>query len=152
MSAEFPQEELDNLVFTAKELLGSLDYVQELKILQVPVYNITRKRELTKDFKALYIALWHFALERPFKENTNIIYEHFLKSEWAWEKKSQNEIINRAEQYYEKLHERGKEDFTEIAKHLLSYGVFDEETLRKNVLKLALLIRSRYTFLFENLN
>ncbi len=145
------QELIDTLVANGRALLTSLDYVQEIKILQVPAYNITRKRQLTREFKALYLALWHLALEQPFKDHYQATYEHFLKQDFIWEKKNQREILDRSEMYYEKLHERGKSDFTEIAKHILSSSVFDEESIKKNVLKLALLIRSRYVFLFENL-
>ncbi len=152
MESEFNEEIIEQVVSRAKMMLEDLDFNKEFEILELSFYNFTLKSSFQREFRALYLALWRFSLDRPFgKDNGKILYDKVLEAPWVWAIKSKSKIVPLAELYYEKLHERGKEDFTEIARHLMAFTSFDESKSKSYVLKLALVIRTRYTFFFDNL-
>ncbi len=151
MKSEFNDEIMEQVISRAAMMFEDLDFHKEFEILELSAYNFTLKSSFKKEFCALYLALWRFAIERPFEEHKQLIYDTFVEKAWVWKPKTKEKILPLAQLYYEKLHERGKEDFTEIARHLMAFTKFDETKSKSYVLKLALLIRTRYTFFFDNL-
>ncbi len=152
MESEFNEEIIEQVVSRAKIMLEDLDFHKEFEILELSFYNFTLKSSFTREFRALYLALWRFSSDRPFgAENGKVLYDRVIEEAWVWHAKTKAKIIPLAELYYEKFHERGKEDFTEIARHLMAFTDFDETKSKSYVLKLALIIRTRYTFFFDNL-
>ncbi len=132
-------------------MLKDLDFYEEMKVLDFGFFDWNKKRNSLKEFRALSLALWKFALVQSFPSTYNEIYTKFLNAEWAWNKNDRSYIIEYSDYYFEKLSEKGLDDFTVIAKHVLSFAKFDEAKTKAYTLKLALLFRAKYKFFFENL-
>ncbi len=147
------QEMFDQAAQHAFIMLSELDFFEEFQLLQVKRFHIMKRKILTREFNALYLALWRFALLRSFPNNSQEIYDTFLtlSPSWLEKNKDKNLILETAELYYEKLGERGLEDFSEIARHILSFVQYKEDKMKAFQLRLTLIIRSRYSFFFEHL-
>ncbi len=147
------QEMFDQAAQNAYIMLSELDFFEEFQILQVKRFHIMKKKILTREFNALYLALWRFALLRSFPHNSQEIYETFLALSPSWLEKNKDKdlIFETSAIYYEKLEEGKAEDFTEIARHILSFVNYNESKMKALQLRLILTIRSHYAFFFEHL-
>ncbi len=151
MQSEIDKELLEAAVNNGRSMLKDLNFLEEIEVLGFRFFDLYKKSRIVKEYKALHLALWHFALVRSFPNNHNEIYENLLNSDWFWKKSEKDYIVSYAAHYFEKLHERGVDDFTLIARHILSFCNFDEAKEKASTLKLALLLRSNYTFFFNHL-
>ncbi len=151
MQAELNDELMDAVVQNGIAMLEDLDFKKEIETLELGFFDFTKKADIIKEFKALYLALWHFAVWRSFPDNHALIYEHFLQQKWFWKENEKAYIVEYAQNYFEKLHERGVDDFTLLAKHILSFCEHDESKEKAYLLKLVLLMRAHYSVFFEKL-
>lgn len=151
MEVELNQDIIERVIQNAQSMLGDLPVSKDIEILQLGFFDFMKKKKLTQDFKSLYLALWRFALDRSFPDSSKILYDHFIDTAWPWAISTKKETTYNAELYYEKLQEKGLDDFTVVARHLLSFVEYDEAHRKAYTLKLSLLIRSRYTFFFDHL-
>lgn len=137
--------------FTA--ILDDMDYRPALDILGVGTFQFTRRKLLTREFRALYTGLWRLALMRSFPTRHAELFQAFMESEAA-RCKDPRQAAASAElvlQYVDKLREHGDADFSDVARHILSLLEFDETRTRAMILKLALHLRRVYTYFFDRL-
>ncbi len=151
MQAELSQELLDTVSENGIAMLRDLDFVKEFEVLELGFFDWTIKKNLSRELISLYIALWKFALKRSFPNDLETIYQTFLQKEDFLKSKEKAAIIQYADGYFHKLHERGIDDFTTIAHHILSFKTFDETKVKTYTLKLVLIFRANYTHFFEHL-
>ncbi len=150
-SSEEICELLDTVTQNGRAMLKDLDFHEELKVLAFGFFEWNKKANILRELKAFYLALWRFALTRSFPDRHEEIYAKFLSEEWFWPAKDKNYIVEYAQYYFEKLREKGFDDFTIIAKHLLSFAEFDDNKTKAYALKLALIFRAKYNLFFEHL-
>ena len=137
--------------FTA--ILDDMNYRPVLDILGVGTFQFTRRKLLTREFRALYVGLWRLALMRSFPTRHAELFQAFMEGEAA-RCKERSQAVAGAElvmQYAGKLSEHGDADFSDVARHILSLLEFDETRTRALVLKLALHLRRMYTYFFDHL-
>ena len=137
--------------FTA--ILDDMNYRPALDILGVGTFQFTRRKLLTREFRALYVGLWRLALMRSFPTRHAELFQAFMEGEAA-RCKDRRQAAASAElvlQYVDKLREHGDADFSDVARHILSLLEFDETQTRAMVLKLALHLRRMYTHFFDHL-
>lgn len=142
-------EVLDN--FDA--LLRGVDFDNEMQMLGIGRFSLFARRDMLLELRALYIALWYLALQRSFPDAAEKIFEAFLQRHTARAPRKPREALlrERAQQYNDMLRETGDRDFTAVSRHLLSQRRMDESALKPLSLRLALHLRSTYTFIFDRL-
>ena len=137
--------------FTA--MLNDMSYRPALDILGVKGLQFKRRKQLTREFRALYIGLWRLALMRSFPDDHDRIFHAFMDQEMARHPKRRDAMENSQLilQYVDKLREHGDSDFSDVSRHVLSLMEFDETRTRAMILKLALHLRRIYTHFFDHL-
>ena len=97
--------------FTA--ILDDMNYRPVLDILGVGTFQFTRRKLLTREFRALYVGLWRLALMRSFPTRHAELFQAFMEGEAA-RCKDRRQAVAWAElvmQYAGKLSEHGDADF-----------------------------------------
>ena len=100
--------------FTA--ILDDMNYRPVLDILGVGTFQFTRRKLLTREFRALYVGLWRLALMRSFPTRHAELFQAFMEGEAA-RCKDRRQAVAWAElvmQYAGKLSEHGDADFSDI--------------------------------------
>lgn len=134
-------------------LLSDFNYADEMELLNIGKLNLVLRKNLSKEFETLYIALWYSCLKTSFPENYETIFQLFLKNNFPKKYKGAKlqEMENRIQLYIELLGNTASTDLTPITHHLLSFLKFDEETQPAIKMKITLHLRKVYTYLFERL-
>ncbi len=134
------EEVLDN--FDA--LLRDAVFPKELHLLGVGRFSFLRR--------ALYIGLWRLALMRSFPTAYQEIFDAFLaRYAKRHPDKDSARLLARALEYIDMLQHRGDKDFMEVSRHLASFLQLNEDAGQALALRLALALRSSYTFIFDRL-
>ncbi len=142
-----------SLVRNFTVILDDLDYRPVLDMLGVGTFQFTRRKLLTREFRALYVGLWRLALMRSFPSRHAELFQAFMEGE-AVRCKDRRQVAASAElilQYVNKLSEHGDADFSGVARHILSLLAVDETRTRAMILRLALHLRRMYTYFFDHL-
>ncbi len=143
-----PEEIVDNFV----KLLEGADFSQELRCLKVGRFNMLLRRNMFLELKATYAGLWALALERSFPETGKDIFDIFVQSYTASMSSSDRmSMQNKINDYRDMALNHGDKDFSHISKHLLSFGKVPVVEMKAEVLRLSLILRQHYIFLFERL-
>ncbi len=143
----------DEVVQKFAALCADLDFIKEMQILGVSRWHFLRRRQLEREFRALYVGLWRLALVRSFPQQHVQIFHaymlHLAKTAPSQAQAGQDSQL--VLQYVELLRNRGDSDFSEASRHLLSLVHIDEKNIKALILKLALHIRARYDYFFRHL-
>lgn len=151
MSSELSPE---TIVTRFQVLLSSFDYLEELDILGVGKYSFKKKKKLITEVKALYIALWKIALEKSFPESWNIYFNLFLEelgNHLKCNTQTVQFVIRRIDVYDTLLAPKKENNFSEVARQLVSLYIKKKEDLESPILKFSLKIRQVYTLIFNRL-
>lgn len=133
-------------------LLRDTDFSRELQMLGVGRFNPLRRRQMLLELRGLYIGLWYLALVRSFPDRAEELFELYMQHHTQHSPRKEDEQLRqRARQYKDMLSGTGDRDFTAVSLHLLSFMHRDEATIKTLSLRMALLLRSTYTFIFERL-
>lgn len=134
-------------------LLSDFNYADEMELLNISKLNLILRKNLSKEFETLYIALWYSCLKTSFPETYEAIFQVFLKNNLPQKYKGAKlqEIKNRIQLYIELLGNTASTDLTPITHHLLSFLKFEEETQPAIIMKITLHLRKVYTYIFERL-
>lgn len=134
-------------------LLSDFNYADEMELLNISKLNLILRKNLSKEFETLYIALWYSCLKTSFPESYEAIFRIFLEKNLPQKYKGAKlqEIITRIQLYIELLGNTASTDLTPITHHLLSFLKFDEETHPAIIMKITLHLRKVYTYIFERL-
>lgn len=141
------EEVLDNF----EALLLGTDFSNELAMLRVGRFSVMR-RQMLRELRGLFAGLWHLALTRSFPDRAGELFDLFLERHAIrFPGKEEEKFRQRARQYKEMLLGAGDKDFTAVSRHLLSFVRQDEAGFKAMSLRMALHLRSTYTFIFERL-
>ena len=134
-------------------LLSDFNYSDEMELLEISKLNLILRKNLSKEFETLYIALWYSCLKTSFPQNYDAIFQVFLENNLTQKYKGAKlqEIKNRIQLYIELLGNTASTDLTPITHHLLSFLNFDEATQPAIKMKITLHLRKVYTYIFERL-
>lgn len=133
-------------------LLDDIDFAAELELLGITRLQFMRRKQMLLELRGLYAALWRLALGRSFPQDADLMFAIFLRRYGqSHVGKGASQIVERARQYWGMLEPAGDGDFSDIARHLVSFLEREEKDRRPLTLKLALHIRSAYRFIFERL-
>lgn len=104
------------------------------------------------ELRGLYMGLWYLGLTRSFPERAEELFELYMQHHAELSPRKEDEQLRqRGRQYKDMLSGTGDKDFTAVSRHLLSFMHRDEDALKTMSLRMALLLRSSYTFIFERL-
>lgn len=145
-----PPYTLEEVLENFSALLDSLDFSRELALLGVGRLHFKRRNYLTRELRALHIALWHLALQRSFPQEWKILFETFLQRfEDDPEETRPFSLIVRS--YVEMLKEKGDSDFMGVSAYFINLSKKKTKSSPGQSLRLALMIRDNYTMIFERL-
>ncbi len=152
-AAAFEPESPEALVRNFTAILDDSSYQEVMELLDVGGFQRTTRRNLRREFRALYAGLWRLALIRSFPDDYGAIFQHYLDQEAARVKKRREAAANidHIRTYVDKLSEHGDADFSAVSRHILSLLNFDETQTKAMTLKLALHLRRMYQHFFDNL-
>lgn len=133
-------------------LLDDLDFSQELELLGIGRLQFLRRKQMLIELRGLFIAIWRLALGRSFPHEADEMLRIFIRRYAEGHAgKPGAQIVERAGQYWRMLEPGGDGDFSDVARHLLSFVDRDQDDVAPLVLRLALRIRSAYRFIFDRL-
>lgn len=134
-------------------LLDDVDFSRELAALGIGRLQFLRRRQMLIELRGLYIALWRLALGRSFPHDADVMFSVFIHGFLMRNRgdKIARAIAERGRQYWGMLEPVGDSDFTDVAKHLISFAAREEKDRPALALRLALDIRSIYSTIFERL-
>ena len=142
----------DDVIDNFEALLADAEFSQEIRALHLGWFDFVRKRLLLDELRTVYVALWFLALQRSFPTAASFIVSRFLARHTnKMPSLRATQFKERATQYKDMLVSNGDQDFTSVARHLISFTKAHESTLKADVLRLALQLRSCYTFIFQRL-
>lgn len=139
---------LDNF----RALLDDMDFDAELGILGVGRLQLLRRRQMRMELGGVFMALWRLALQRSFPQDAQRMFGQFLGDYGRDHDDAFHAgMLGRAREYWEMLRPSGDADFSGVARHLCSFSDKGAGEDRSAHLRLALLLRKRYQFIFERL-
>lgn len=147
------KDSVEELSTNFAAILADFDYKDEISLLDISFFDFRRKKNMAKEFDALYIGLWSKALSQtlPAMRDATFAYycEHELPKRYSKRTLVQQKV--KILQYVELLHQHENNDFSLLCNHILSLLHFQETNQRNLHLKIALHIRTVYTFIVERL-
>ncbi len=147
-----PKYTPEEVTATFESLLSAADFTQELKMFKVGRFDRALRNTLLKEFESTYIGLWALALERSFPQSADSIFDYFLeKYTKKGAQKTKNSNMENLRAYRDMLRSVGDKDFSQVSRHLLSFGKVDDATLKAETLRLSLMLRNHYEFIFQHL-
>lgn len=133
-------------------LLDDLDFAPEFELLGIGRFQFMRRKQMQLEFRGLSIALWRLALASSFPHDADLMFETFLRRySRSHSGKAAQQTLERARDYWGMIQPAGNSDFSNIARHLVSFLDRDAENQKPLILKLALHIRGNYRFFFDRL-
>ncbi len=143
-----PEEIVENFV----KLLDEADFSPELRCLKVGRFNMLLRRDMLLELKATYAGLWALALERSFPQTDKEIFTLFLENFTAsMSSANKMSLQNKVNDYRDMAMNHGDKDFSHISRHLLSFAKVPDAEMKAEILRLSLILRQHYSFLFERL-
>ncbi len=153
VNEDFLMEQNQDVANNFMALLSDFNYADEMELLNISKLNLIVRKNLSKEFETLYIALWYDCLKTSFPETHEAIYQTFLENNLTQKYKGPKlqEIINKVQLYIDSLGNTASTDLTPITNHLLSFLKFDEANQPTYKMKITLHLRKVYTYIFERL-
>lgn len=143
----------EELIVNFSGLLDSFDYKGDIQFLELGIFNFRQKKNMIIEFQGLYVGLWSMALFHSFPNDHDAILQRFIEKELPkkYNKKLLPLQVKRIQQYSELIRGNSNIDFNPVSHHILSLLHVKESKFRTINLKIALHIRSVYTYIFERL-
>lgn len=153
VNEDFLMEQNQDVANNFMALLSEFNYADEMELLNISKLNFIVRKNLSKEFETLYIALWYNCLKTSFPENYEAIFQTFLENNLTQKYKGVKlqEITNKVQLYIDSLGNTASTDLTPITNHLLSFLKFDEKNQPAYKMKITLHLRKVYTYIFERL-
>ncbi len=153
VNEDFLMEQNQDVANNFMALLSDFNYADEMELLNISKLNLIVRKNLSKEFETLYIALWYNCLKTSFPENYDAIFQTFLDNNLTTKYKGAKleEIKNKIQLYIDSLGNTASTDLTPITNHLLSFLKFDEANQPTYKMKITLHLRKVYTYIFERL-
>ena len=153
VNEDFFMEQNQDVANNFMALLSDFNYADEMELLNISKLNLIVRKNLSKEFETLYIALWYNCLKTSFPENYDAIFQTFLDNNLTTKYKGAKleEIKNKIQLYIDSLGNTASTDLTPITNHLLSFLKFDEANQPTYKMKITLHLRKVYTYIFERL-
>ena len=126
VNEDFLMEQNQDVANNFMALLSDFNYADEMELLNISKLNLIVRKNLSKEFETLYIALWYNCLKTSFPENYDAIFQTFLDNNLTTKYKGA------------KLEE-------------ISFLKFDEANQPTYKMKITLHLRKVYTYIFERL-
>jgi hypothetical protein len=143
----------DEVIANFQAVMAGTDFSLQLRQLGIGAMQITRRKNMTLEFKGVFIGLWRLALARSFPDDGEEIFGNYLALCLKDAKKSgtTQQLVERARQYADMLLHLGDTDFSEASRHLASFLPLSDAARKKVTLKLALDLRRMYNFIFQRM-
>ena len=133
-------------------LLHDVDFSKELRLLGIGAFNILQRKQMLLELYGIYMGLWSLALRRSFPHDEHEIFRAFMERHAQRHPDRRSaQLRQRGQQYRDLLLSAGDQDFTVVSRHLLTFTQRDDATVKALSLRMALLLRATYTFIFERL-
>lgn len=134
-------------------LLQSFNFKEEISFLHINMFEFRKRANMMLEFQALYVGLWNMALCRSFPHDHEEIFQKYMHIELPqkYSKRLLQTQIQKIEQYKELIQSIQNSDFSPIAHHILSLLDIKDLDYKAFSLKIALHVRSVYTYIFERL-
>ncbi len=135
-----------------ESLLGTVDFSHELRMFKVGRFNRSLRKTLLNEFEGTYIGLWALALEQSFPKNAQEIFDCFLQKYLEkFAPKHRSVISEKIKAYRAMILSTGDKDFSHVSRHLLSFAKIEDSALKAETLRLSLVLRNHYSFIFQRL-
>jgi hypothetical protein len=136
-------------------LLDSFDFKAELPGLGIgggPL-QMTRRKKAVRELNALTVGLWHLALLRSFPNDADDFLKRYLATSprFAGSDKESAKLRARIGIYVDLLKDKRDTDFLPVASYLAEVLALNAEDSASLRLKVSLLTRSLYTWIFDRL-
>lgn len=153
LNNDFLIEQNQDVANNFMALLSDFNYADEMELLNISKLNLIVRKNLSKEFETLYIALWYNCLKTSFPQTYEAIFQTFLSNNLTTKYKGVKleEIKNKIQLYIDSLGNTASTDLTPITNHLLSFLKFDEANQPTYKMKVTLHLRKVYTYIFERL-
>ena len=153
VNEDFLMEQNQDVANNFMALLSDFNYADEMELLNISKLNLIVRKNLSKEFETLYIALWYNCLKTSFPENYDAIFQTSPDNNLTTKYKGAKleEIKNKIQLYIDSLGNTASTDLTPITNHLLSFLKFDEANQPTYKMKITLHLRKVYTYIFERL-
>lgn len=153
VNEDFLMEQNQDVANNFMALLSDFNYADEMELLNISKLSLIVRKNLSKEFETLYIALWYNCLKTSFPETYETIFQTFLDNNLTQKYKGAKleEIKNKVQLYIDSLGNTASTDLTPITNHLLSFLKFDEANQPTYKMKITLHLRKVYTYIFERL-
>lgn len=133
-------------------LIDDFDFAADMELLGIGRFQFLRRKQMKTELKGLYIALWRLALARSFPRFADDMFTIFLRRYCrSHGDKNGQPIAERATQYWGMILPHGDGDFNNIAAHIVNLCQREQKDPKALTLRVALNIRSAYSFIFERL-
>ena len=139
VNEDFLMEQNQDVANNFMALLSDFNYADEMELLNISKLNLIVRKNLSKEFETLYIALWYNCLKTSFPENYDAIFQTFLDNNLTTKYKGAKleEIKNKIQLYIDSL---GNTASTDLTPNQPTYKM-----------KITLHLRKVYTYIFERL-
>ncbi len=133
-------------------LLETTDFATELQLLKVGRFRRALRQKLVQELQGIYAGLWFLGLLRSFPHSAYAIFDCFLDEyitilPYQKQDSTRNTMIF----YRDMIFNSGDKDFSSVSRHLLTFIETNETTLKADILRLTLVLRNAYTFIFQRL-
>lgn len=148
--AHYSAEEVVSQFFA---LYDCFDFKSELLELGISPLQIRRRKKARREFKAICIALWGVALQKSFPLDAPAFFSHFMDKAPFLSGKSKecSRLQSRVNIYVDLMAEKRDTDFLPVAEYLAEALALNDEDMRRLRLKVSLVTRNLYTFIFDRL-
>ncbi len=146
--------------FTAEEvsrtfdgLLATFDFKAQLEEIGLGPLHFIKRARARLEFIALSIALWKLALDKSFPQDARLFFRHYMDTApfLQGESKPAKELRGHITTYVSLMVPKGDADFSAVSEHLAANLGCQDQDMRRQRLKLSLIIRSLYAIIFNNL-
>ncbi len=147
-----PLSDPREIAATFEALLSTADFTQELRMFKVGRFNRSLRKTLLNEFEGTYIGLWALALEQSFPKDAQIIFDTFLQKYLEkFAAKRRSSMSAKIKAYRDMVLSTGGKDFSQLSRHLLSFAKIEDSALKAETLRLSLVLRNHYSFIFQRL-
>ncbi len=147
-----PLSDSKEVAATFESLLSTVDFSQELKMFKVKRFSVSLRKTLLREFEGTYIGLWALALEQSFPQTAQEIFDIFLQNYLEkFVPKARSSTAEKIRAYRAMILSTGDKDFSHVSRHLLSFSKIEDSEFKAETLRLSLLLRNHYSFIFQRL-
>lgn len=143
----------DEVGKTFMDMLATFDFAVELRDLNIGAFSLFKRRHAKQLVMALYIALWHVALEKSFPNDAQTFFTHFVNT-WPYlqgTSKRTRSMRGLIAEYDALVSETKDTDFSHVADRIADLFTTPATDRAKLQRKLSLRIRTVYNLIFSKL-